>query len=432
MIRRLGQNRSFLVFLGALVAAVTLAACGDRLDSGTTCTITSALCPQPVSKVRDTIIPATEVIATDTTVLGYPPVGQETVLLLASRGDSLDARMILRFDTLPSAYRAANATQDSAITAIDTATLSLRTAAVIVTPTAPVTIEVYDVAIDGADTSTATLGSLFTPDRLITSRTIAPDSVASDTVYIPLPPAVVLSHVLAHSHFRLGLRARSSESVHIAYGSLQSGANAFIRLKLPDTTASPIDVAPESKTPDAPEYLKAALGDYNIFVRGAPPPPDALIEVGGLPGRRTYFRFNLPHAITDSSKIIRATLLLTQRPNRSSPAAYVSATVNAQAVLASTVVTDIPRQLRFLGTRVVDSAVVMPADSGLRSFEMDTLVNGWIVQDSTTTPRALGLRMTGEGLQAGLIQFFSSRAADPELRPRLRLTYIDKKNLGLP
>lgn len=428
MIRRLGLNRSFLTLSIALVVAVTLAACGDRLDSGATCDVTSALCPQPVSKVRDTII---EAIATDTTLLGYPPIGQETALLLASRGDSLDARIILRFDTLPSTYRVANATADSTITAIDTAYLALRAYSMVLTPTAPVTVDVYDVGAD-VDTSTAALAALFTPDRLITSRTFAPDSIAQDTVRIPLPPAVVLSHIQGQQRLRLGLRARSSESVHIAFGSLQGGSNAFIRLVLPDTNATPIDVAPESRTPDQPEFLKLALADYNIIVRGAPAPPTQLLEVGGLPGRRTYIRFNLPSAFTDSSQIIRATLLLTQRPNRSSPAAYVPAVVNSQAVLASTSITEIARALRFLSSRVVDSVIVSPADSGLRSFEMDTLVNSWLRHDTTTTPRAIGLRMSGEGLFPGLIQFYSARAADPDIRPRLRITYLDKKPLGLP
>ena len=40
----------------------------------------------------------------DTTVTGLPPIGNETFMMLASHGDTLDARAIVRFDTLPQTY----------------------------------------------------------------------------------------------------------------------------------------------------------------------------------------------------------------------------------------------------------------------------------------------------------------------------------------
>src|SRR5207237_10767664 len=81
-----------------------------------------------------------------------------------------------------------------------------------------------------------------------------------------------------------------------------------------DTNVSLNILTPRSVTP-AEAVVAADLADYLIVVKAPPDPPPNVIRVGGLPGRRVYFRFNIPSRILDSSNVVRATLQLTQRPN---------------------------------------------------------------------------------------------------------------------
>src|SRR3954469_2886974 len=98
-----------------MTATITIAACSEKLESGTSCPL---LCPQQAVALRDTTIDA---ILSDTTVTGLPPIGSETYLMLASHGDTLDARAIIRYDTLPQSYKKSGL--DSTIVKIDTAQL---------------------------------------------------------------------------------------------------------------------------------------------------------------------------------------------------------------------------------------------------------------------------------------------------------------------
>ena len=145
------------VFL-ALVAGV--GACSDRLESGASCPL---LCPQEGVPLRDTILD----IVSDTTVLGFPPFGYENFMLLTSRGDTLDTRVIIRYDTIFTTYHTASG--DSEVTRLDSAKLRL---GLLIDTTrrqpAPVTIEAYDVDTVGFDTSATVLASFFRPNRWTT------------------------------------------------------------------------------------------------------------------------------------------------------------------------------------------------------------------------------------------------------------------------
>ena len=124
--------------LGAFALLVAgVGACSDRLDAGSSCPL---LCPLEGVPLRDTVLD----IVSDTTVLGFPQFGLEDYLLVASRGDTLETRGIIRYDTLFTTYH--TAAGDSEVIALDSAFLrlivpfdSLHKAA------APVTIEVYNV-----------------------------------------------------------------------------------------------------------------------------------------------------------------------------------------------------------------------------------------------------------------------------------------------
>lgn len=432
MNRRSGRsNRSMLVVLFALLTVTGLAACGDRLDAGSSCVTVAGLCPQVTEPLRDTVL---DVVVVDSTVTGYPPIGSEPYLVLASRGDSLDTRVIVRYDTLPTKFVPDTAVQDSSIARIDTAEVLLATAALYTpAPTAPITIDVYDVTGAATDTVAADLAAQFTPDHLLGSKTFVPDSIAADSIRIPINTDTVLSRATGFRPLRLGFRARSSESVQLAFHASENGGGPALRLIVsPDTIIHPLVVAPESHTPASPDYLKNGLADYYIVVSGAAPPPQSLLESGGLPGRRAYLRFSIPAQLADSSSIVRATLLLTQRPNYATSAAYVPLVLNLYPVLASTNVTDVGRALAIIASSPADSVSLAPADSGVKEFEIAGLMRLWVSRDTTETPRALALAISGEGWRPGMLQFYSTDAADPAVRPKLQLTYIRRSTFGLP
>jgi hypothetical protein len=101
-----------VVFVAA--AAVTLGACNEHLDAGSAC---PSLCPGLSVPIKDTVL--TPVLDFDTTLVGYPSIGTEEGIPLASRGDTLDVRGVIRFDSLQLSSRrrvhaAARHTGDSA------------------------------------------------------------------------------------------------------------------------------------------------------------------------------------------------------------------------------------------------------------------------------------------------------------------------------
>jgi len=169
-------HKKALFLVCTSIAAVTSAACSEKLDAGRSCPL---LCPQQSVSLADTTFDAIEV---DTTVLGLPPIGNEAYLMLSSHGDTLETRAIVRFDTLPQSYT--KNTIDSVITHLDSAILVTPIAKPdsLKRPKAPVTIEAYNVDTTGTDTSAVILGSLFRPDRFLGSKTFAPESLL-DTLH---------------------------------------------------------------------------------------------------------------------------------------------------------------------------------------------------------------------------------------------------------
>jgi hypothetical protein len=421
-------HKKVLLLVTALVAVVSIAACSDKLDAGKSCPL---LCPEQSITLKDTTIDA---IVQDTTVLGLPPIGVESFLMLASHGDTLETRAMVRFDTIPTTFTAANLA-DSTITKIDTATLVTP----IVRPdsahrpTGPITIEAYDVDTTATDTVSSILGSLFRHDRLIGSKTFAPESLL-DTLRIPISTDTVLDRVTHGTKLRIGLRLVSATGYDLKLGSTSVSLpmSLDIRASL-DTAAQIVSVTPLSNTPADRSFLAGPLADFTIVLKGGTASPATLLSVGGVPSRRSYFRFDVPSHIVDSTTVVRASLLLTQLPNRRIDQKD-SIFIYPLAVLAQPTVTDIASALQFLGTSGqfgLDSLLLAPGDSGVRSFEIVGLVRTWKLQATSVSPRTIALRSGVEGSAPGQIDFFSTRAP-AAVRPRLRITYVPSTSYGLP
>ena len=112
------MNRRLFVGLAVLVAAGA-GACSESLDGGAGC---PRLCPAQTLAVLDTVI--NPVLAFDSTFVGFPEIGAEQELLLATRGDTLETRGIIRFDTITTTITPTNDTSQ-VITQVDSAFLQI-------------------------------------------------------------------------------------------------------------------------------------------------------------------------------------------------------------------------------------------------------------------------------------------------------------------
>ena len=200
-----------------------------------------------------------------------------------------------------------------------------------------------------------------------------------------------------------------------------------------DTSVAPVFVSPLSLTPQNQTFLSQPLADYTIVVKGGSTTAATLLGVGGVPSRRVYLKFNVPSHIIDSTSIVRASLLMTQTPNRLlNPRDSIY--IFPVPILATAAVSNYASALQFLGSVGqfgLDSLKVAPADSGIRSFEIVGLVRTWRRQPETVSPRTLALRSGTEGQLGAEIDFFSTRAG-AGVRPRLRITYVPVSATGLP
>ena len=429
MIRRLLRAPVLLALPLALVAS----ACAEKLETSAACPL---LCPGQELNIRDTIIdPA---IAFDTTLAGFPLLGAEPNLLFASRGDTLDVRPVIRFDTLVRSF-APGVDTSRAVTFVDSATLSVRLRKTGLKVPQSFFIDAYDVGDTTlVDSLPLTLLPLFTAPRLIGS--VQMDSatfVDSVAVRIPLDTAKLLAIITTPGAvLRVGLRLRSTESGAFWVASSDDPATGpRLRYRVSaDTTVGAIELLPFSQTPRRPLAVSGDFNDYVIVadapVIGAP----SRFVVGGLPGVRTYLRFDLPRWLTDSAAVLRARLEFVQDPVRGLDVA-VPFTIRAQLVIAGNATTDLNRAARLLappGFFITDSLRVSPADTGAVQIEINGLVRQFrTVGGVRPIPTAIVLRADLEGTSALGARFFGLGAA-PALRPRLRVSYVPSIRFGQP
>jgi hypothetical protein len=409
--------------LATAACFVSILSCSENLDSSGVC---SVLCPVVGGEVKNITIDA---VVIDTTVPSLSGLGTEAGLLLASRGDTLDTRVVVRFDSLPEKFTPTGDTA-RAIASVDSAYIQFTLDTLSIKGAEPVTIEAYDVDTTANDTSTAAVLALFRPDRFISSQTFARAQL-TDTLKYFISNAVVLAKIQNRTALRIGLRATGPASSQMRFISAEGGfgPNLFFRAT-PDTTTVPQTVAPFSKTPVGQSILAANLTDYTVIAKAPPEAPPSVLAVGGLPARRVYIRFNIPDSIIDSATVVRATLLLNQLPNTAiDPTDTVL--LLPEVVLAGTAVTDPAKAGQIIGTISVDTLRLTPGGSGVKNVELARAFTLWHTQSPDSLPRAIVLKSLTEGNTAIELRFSSSEDI-AALRPRLRISYTAKVPLGLP
>ncbi len=419
------RSGTALLAIGGL--ALLAAACSEKLESSVGC---PELCPnQGIQVINVTIDP----VVLDTTVRSDAPLGTESLMLLASRGDTLDSRVIIRYDSLPQRVRKTSGdTTTSPITTVDSAYIQLRLDLSEKQMAGSLTISAYDVDTDGNDTSVAALAPLFTADRLIGSARFASADL-KDSVRVPLSSAAVLAKAQAKAPLRVGLRITDGTGqVHVRSTDAGAPPTLYFRV-VPDTLVPRITLFPLSRTPEDSLDQQVTLSDFQLVVRAPPPGPAQALLAGGLPAKRIYMRFLIPGSILDSASVIRATLLLEQLPNTGlGPLDTVFVVTHVGT--GGKVITDPEQAARLIAPAEltgIDTLRVAANASGTLEIDIAPVLRVWRAQGDTLGPRALVLRSAREGVSAAQAWFISTEGT-AGMRPRLRISYSLANPFGLP
>ena len=419
------------VRLLVLAASVGLAACGERLEGGAACPI---LCSGQSLTLRDTMVDG---VVLDTTLSGFPPRGAADFLMIANSGDTAEVRYVVRYDSLITTYVKAGDTIP--ITSVDSAHLRISIAVAQSRFSGPVTFEAYDVDAMTPDSMTSALLPLFSAERLLGTVTV--DSAdLKDSVRIFLDNGRVAQHLVNGQRLRIGVRIRSAAPARVAVYSANTGS--FPRLGYDpapaDTAIDGLTVVPASFTPESDRRIAVDFTDYIIPVGGSALPPDA-VGVGGPRGRRVYLRFSIPARITDSTTVVRATLILTQRPAPTYGFSD-SIVVGAQVVVATSEITDLAKAALITDTVPgrnppsafgLSSIRIPPCGAVEREFDIVNVVRFWRSTTAERVPQAIVLRSANEATSILEAHFYSTEAA-AALRPRLLLTYVPRSEFGIP
>ncbi|MEO6865704.1 MAG: hypothetical protein ABI229_09630 [Gemmatimonadaceae bacterium] len=429
ILKRWSISRVGTAAAAATLIALVVTGCTEKLDGSAGCPLT---CIDQSVQVQTVTLDA---VQTDSTVLGGLGIGTEPQMLLANRGDTLDTRIEIRFDTLPSKSKTSVSDTGTAITYLDSAVLRLRVDSTAFAIGVPINVAVYDLddttAVD--DSSASAITPLFTPSRLITTQQFAAGAVV-DSIKIRLPGPFLLAKARARARLRLGLQVSASKSVEVRVFAQESGFAPYLSTRIsPDTAVAPIVMAPYSATPSSNLSIAQSLGDFTIVVKGTAAAPPGLLAVGGLPGTRAYLLFNIPPSISDSSLVVAAALILTQQAS-ASPDPADSMSIHPSLVLAGPGIHDPARAAQITAPATVLGLSPLrtpPGSSGIRELQIGPAFKYWGIQSAQLLPRAIVLQSIQEDYSPQQALFYSSLAA-PALRPKLRISYTPRSRVGVP
>jgi hypothetical protein len=392
--------------MAVLAAGLLLAGCEEKLTSPGQC---PALCPGGEPQVFDDVIDL--IAGADSSFRGYVQPFSSFALLVSNGLLGFEERGVIRFSRRPDSVGVRDTLRAYTV---DSVLLSLNVVARD-TSLNGVQIELYRLpSLIDSTTTYAALDPAFVPANLVTTISL-PDTQnfgpiprtvlqGADLAKVAIPPAD--SGVLA-----LGVRVVSPTPTGLRLGSIVGGAGAtftsYVTLDVPDTGTA--------------KLRTFGLGpQFNTSLAAVQQPDDStLLAVGGAPSARALLRFALPPRIRDSATIVRATLELT-------PVSTITGLPTDPVRLqARTVLADLGAK-----SPVGSAADRVPADTipagttGPVNMEAARLVQLW--QGTPSRPNALILSLAPELESASFSSpvFYSSRAADPAVRPKLHISYL--------
>lgn len=388
--------------LGRLLAVITIAGCQEKLTAPADC---PALCPGGQPQVFDEVF--TAVSGADSSFAGYVRPHQAAALLVSNGLEGFEERGLVRFlartdsvnvrDTLR-AYTIDSVALSFTVAGRDTNLTGLQLLLYRLTPS-------FD-----SSTTFAAVDPAFVPGSLIATIPVH-DTLNTGTVRAVFDAADLSRVEIPASdsgRLAVGIRIAAPTATGVRLGALAGGSGpiftTYVTLDVPDTGTAKLRTLP----------LGAA---FNTYVSEVPQVVDStLLAVGGAPSARALLRFNLPSRIRDSATIVRATLELT-------PVTPITGLATDPArLLSQAVLADVGAKspVSSVAGRVPEDTLETGATAV--SLEAVRLVELWI--GATTRPAALVLSLTPEAASFTRPVFYSTRAADPALRPRLRISYL--------
>jgi hypothetical protein len=384
-----------------ILAALALTGCQEKLTAPADC---PTLCPGGQPEIFDEVFIATS--GADSSYSGYVQPHQARSLLVSNGLEGFEERALVRFLARVDSVSVRDTLRGYTI---DSVALSF-TVAARDTNSNGLELWVYRIA-PGFDSSTAfaDVAPAFVPESLIAVVPLA-DTLNTGvvrTVFQGTDLSRVQISPADSGRFAVGLRLSAPEVTGIRLGAIAAGSGAlfttYATLEVPDTGTAKLRTLALSTA-------------FNTYVSEVPQVSDTtLLAVGGAPSSRSLLRFSLPSRILDSATIVRATLELT-------PTAPISGLPTDAAQLeARSVLADVGGK-----SPVNTQPGRVPADtlelgSTTVSLEAVRLVELW---QGSARPSALILALTSEGASFTNPVFYSTRAADQAVRPRLRLSYL--------
>lgn len=391
---------------GLLTIVIVVSGCQEQLTAPGDC---PALCPGGQPQVFDEAF--SPIIGADSSFRGFVQSRAASSLLVSNGLQGFEERALTRFGRRSDSVSVRDTLRAYVIDSVAlTFTVLARD-----TNLAGLQLLVYRVSPSIDSTATfAGSAPAFVPESLIATIPV-PDTLNQGVVRALFQGADLSRVQIAPAdsgQLALGVRIASPTPTGARLGALASSTGAFF------TTYVTADI-PDTGTA---KLRTIAIGSaFNTSVSEAPQVDDStLLAVGGEPSARALLRFSLPSRILDSATIVRATLELT-------PVVPITglptdpARLQARALLAD------------VGPKspVTSTAGRVPADTleigeNAVSLEAVRLVELWL--GATTRPSALILSLAPEQEAASFTRpvFHSTRAVDPAVRPRLRVTYLLK------
>ena len=388
-------------YAAMMLAALALPGCQEKLTAPADC---PTLCPGGQPQIFDEVFIA--IAGADSSFSGYVQPQQARSLLVSNGLEGFEERALVRFLTRADSVSVRDTLRGYTI---DSVALNFT---VVARDTNVNGLELWLYRTSpGFDSSStfADVAPAFVPDSLIAAVPV-PDTLNTGvvrTVFQGADLSRVQISAADSGRLAVGLRLSAPTFTGVRLGAVAGGAGGlfttYVTLDVPDTGTAKLRTL-------------ALSTSFNTYVSEVPQVSDTtLLLVGGAPSSRSLLRFSLPPRILDSATIVRATLELTPTaPITGLPTDTVQ--LEARSVLAdvggkspvNTQLGRVPADTLELGSSTV-------------SIEAVRLVELWL---GSNRPSAVVLALDPEGASFTKPIFYSTRAADPAVRPRLRLSYL--------
>lgn len=400
------------VAVAAGLAAALLAGLGCR-ENVTAPGSCPSLCPSSRVELVDTVL--TGIVVSDSSFRGYyAPF--EAPLMPVSDLDSLRSIAIIRFGARDSTWYPA--TNDTAVTIGRVDSVKLR---FVITgrDTLATGLRILAYRLPSAfDTGlTWQQAQQYLVDSLLVDTVLVDDTLIAGTVAWPLDARGIAALTQPDTGVAaLALVVRASRPTALSVGATGSGLGGayldwYVHAQAPRDTLS---------------HLFSVGTEFDSFLYDPPEstPSDAMVA-GGLPSARSILRLHLPPEVTDSARLVRATLLLTPTaPARGLPG-------ETFRVAARGLVKDLgPKSVIFADTSAGGTAPVTVGDTTEIGIEVGRLLRAWGTTAGDSLPRVLMLLAEPEG--QSLAEVSVGRSASGAAAPRLRVTYVRPYTFGVP